>query len=82
MTILTKERKGLPISKQLLYYPGNENEAKLTPAGADMLSEHQIEHTGLRFDRYGSSNLLFQFYQFLCFTDTLDLSDAPATTKL
>ncbi|HAP7636310.1 TPA: hypothetical protein IVV30_001812, partial [Enterococcus faecium] len=31
----------------------NENEAKLTPAGADMLSEHQIEHTGLRFDRYG-----------------------------
>lgn len=31
----------------------NENEAKLTPTGADMLSEHQIEHTGLRFDRYG-----------------------------
>ncbi|MEO2701883.1 hypothetical protein ABHA11_13505, partial [Enterococcus faecium] len=31
----------------------NENEAKLTSAGADRLSELHTEYTGLRFDRYG-----------------------------
>ena len=33
----------------------NENEAKLTSAGADRLSELHTEYTGLRFDRYGTN---------------------------